>query len=145
MKRKINGLSTALNKGPAVFKHEQIQEALFQIQDTFERCLMPFILLEGIAKQLYEGEQFELKEITLGVKENEWSEQGRGIFRMLRPEADINPDCASLVLNGVPISICIIHRNYKFFQNLDFKWYMATEFYIPNPFPLYWKSRFLIK
>jgi hypothetical protein len=143
--RKINGLNSTLNKGPATFKHEQVDKALLEIQDTLERCLIPFILLEGAAKQLYEGIPFELKELSLGIKEKEFTQSGKGIFKILRPDAEISNDNIALTVNGVPTVIWIIHRNYKFFEHPDFKWYARTEFFIPNPFGLYWKSRFLIR
>jgi len=116
-----------------------------EVQDTLERCLVPFFLLEGIAKQMVENLPFELKELSIGVKESEWSKSGKSIFKMLRPEAEVTKDYASFKVGEVPVVIWIIHRNYKFFEHPDFKWFRATEFYLPNPFALYWKSRFFIK
>jgi len=138
-------LNKTLNQGPSTFKHDQITQALLDIEDTFDRALMPFILLEGIAKQIYEEQPLELKEITIGVKEKDWTRYGSTTFKMLKPDAEFSNDNVYLSIQGVPTMIWIIHRKYKFFDNPDFKWFGRTQFYIPNPFPLYWKSRFFIK
>lgn len=143
--RKINGLNKTLNQGPATFKHDQVSQALLDIQDTLERAMTPFVLLEGVAKQLYEEQPFELKEITIGIKEKDWTRYGSTTFKMLRPEAEFSNDSVYLSTSGVPVIIWIIHKNYKFFDHPDFKWFARTEFYIPNPFANYWKARFLIK
>lgn len=143
--QKIRGLNTTLNRGAGVFGHDKIDNALLAVQDSCSRCVMPFMLLEGIAKQMRENVPFKLKEITLGVKEKDFTKFAKSIFTMLHPEAEVTPDYIFLRVDGVPVIIWIIHRKYKFFERPDFLWYKRTEFLIPNPFDKYWKARFLIK
>lgn len=141
--RKINGLNGTQTSHR--FTHEQLHNALMDVEDALDRSLMPFILLEGIAKHIFEEKKnFELNEITLGIKEKHFTESGRSLFRMVRPQAEFSYENIYYEVGGVPVVIWIIHKNYKFFQNPDTRIYCLSQFSIPNPFMSYWKSRFLI-
>ncbi len=143
--RKINGLNGTLNR-EVPFTHEQVHDALMDVQDALERSLMPFILLEGAAKQLYENSSYlTLNEISVGVLEKEFTESGRSLLRMVRPKAEFTYENVTYDFKGVPVIIWIIHKNYKFFQNPDSRMYCLSEFRLPNPFMAYWRARFLIK
>lgn len=143
--RKINGLNGTLNKD-VPFTHEQLHNALMDVEDALDRALVPFILLEGAAKQIYEGAgSLELNEISVGVLERHMTQSGRSLFRMVRPKAEFTYENITYNSNGVPIIIWIIHKNYKFFQNPDSRIYCLSEFKLPNPFMAYWRARFLIK
>ena len=43
--------------------------------------------------------------------------------------------------NEVPVKLTIISHYYPFFMNPDVRYYMLTEFRIPNPFNAYWEER----
>jgi hypothetical protein len=142
--RKINGLNGTINKKPA-FDHDQITKALLSLEDTFERAIMPFMLLEGAAKQLHEELPFELTELSVGVLRKDWTQYGSATFMMCQPTAQWVKDNIEVMVEGVPTVVWIIQKHYKFFERPDFRWFNATEFFIPNPFDRYWSSRFIIR
>jgi len=143
--RKVAGLSGTKNE-KIILSHQQIEGALFYLEDLLERAQIPFILLEGLARQVHDGvPYFSLNEINVGVEEKYLKETGQGFLKIVAPELYIDDNVISFEKGGVPITIWIIHKKWKFFQNPDTKFYGITEFKLPNPFEKYWRSRFLIK
>lgn len=92
--------------------------------------------------------------IELGAEKKYFTQEVLSTLRTVAAGVDMNYGIKEFVMDDygctwqyyhVPISLQIIHRKYSFFQNLDFAWYKAEEYKVPNPFQTYWKSRFLIK
>lgn len=143
--KKLRGLNGTLNE-KVKFTHQQITDALYFLEDTMERAQIPFFLLEGIAKQVYdELPYFSLNQIDAGVSEKAVGETGKSFLKIVIPDIYINHNTISFFHNGVPIIIWIIYKKWKCLQNPDTKFYGVTSFKIPNPFKQYWKARFLIK
>jgi len=126
--------------------HQQIEEALYYLEDILERAQIPFILLEGIARLVHdEAPYFSLDQIDIGVEEKYLQETGQGFLHIVAPDLYIDNNVISFVKDGVPIVIWVIHKKWKFFQSPDTKFYGITSFKLPNPFNSYWRSRFLVK
>ena len=130
-----------------VLKHEEIHEALLYIQDVLERSQINFVLLDEIAKKIYEEElpQLDVREIDIGILRREWHDVGRSLFKMIVPEAEWHTNTISLKKGRVPIVMWIIDNHLDVFKNPDSRWYTVTEFKLPNPFNVYWNKRNMIK
>ena len=143
--KKLRGLNGTLNE-KGTFTHEQINNALFYLEEVMGKAQIPFFLLEGIAKQVYdESPYFSLNQVDAGVSEKAVGETGKSFLKIVVPNIYIDNNTISFSHGGVPIIVWIIHKKWKFFQNPDTKFYSVTSFHLPNPFKNYWKSRFLIK
>lgn len=142
--KKLRGLNGTLNESS--FPHQKIEEALFYLEDMFDRAGIPFILLEGLAKQVFDNAPyFSLNQIDVGVEDKYLQETGMRMLKIVRPDIYRDQNSISFEHNGVPIIIWIIRKKWKFFQRPDSRFYATTHFQLPNPFKSYWKSRFLIK
>lgn len=132
--------------GP-VFTHEELRGALFHVQDTLERCLVPFFVLGNTAKHIINDEEPLTgdSEVHVGVRKEELTREAMMTLKTLIPELSISEYQISYSYNNVPVVIDVIHRDYKFFEYPDRKFYFISEFLLPNPFEKYWSVRNLIK
>ena len=133
------------------YKSEELEKALFKVEDLFDRLQVPMFLLMQTAWDIHKGEKLnESDRVYVGIKKNNLTPFVLSTLKSLEQDG-ITPKLQQvnggyhLQENGVPIDIKIVQRNYKFLDNLQFKWYKATEYWLPNPFSVYWKVRHLIK
>ena len=128
------------------FSHDKSWAALLNAQDTLERCLIPFVLLEDTAEQVFKNKaNLELKEISVGVQRRHMTETGKEMLMTIVPDIIDAKVSMGYEHEGVPIVIWVIQRNYKFFQHPDSVFYGIENFFVPNPFESYWRARFLVK
>ena len=141
--RKVAGLTgTPKTK----LTHQQIESALYYLEDIFDRAQIPFILLEELARQVHdEVPSLSMSEVDVGIEEKYFKETGQGMLKIVAPELYMDNNVISLTKFGVPITIWVIHKQWKFFQSPDTKFYGVTSFKLPNPFNSYWRARFLVK
>ena len=119
--------------------------ALHDIEDLMDRMLCPFILLGTTAKSCIEMVDLTGDKIEVGVKAKQFTKEITESIKVYKPEAVWNDNGISYKVDGLPVYIKIIHRNYKFFEYLDQRVYQYGDYWIPNPFYKYWKARFLIQ
>ena len=138
---------TQTTSNPSIkYSHDKIQEALLQVDDYFERALIPYMLFDDIALQVYEDTpKFEVDEISCGVLRKNWTQSGSSIFRMYVPKLEYLKTSVNFTANGVPVIVWIIDNSYQFLENPDSRPYYTADFKLPNPFKDYWKARDLIK
>lgn len=129
------------------FSHEQLRNALFHVQDTMERCLVPFVVLGNTAKHVINDEEPLTgdTEVHIGVKKEEFTREVMMTLKSLIPELSTTEYQMSYSHYNVPVVIDVIHRDYKFLEHPDRKFYYISEFLLPNPFEKYWTARNLIK
>ena len=142
MGKKISGTS---GKPTKQYTHDELYAALLHLQDTMERCLLPFMLLDDTAEQVIHETPLDVPEISVGVQQKHLTRESKSTLKSLIPDlvdADVS---LGYTHNGVPVTIWVIQRRYKFFQCPDIRFYNITHFFVPNPFQSYWKARFLIK
>jgi len=143
--KKLRGLNGTMNE-KVPFTHEQLIQALYYLEDVMDRAQLPFFLLEGAAKQVYDDVPYlSLNQIDAGIQEKYVQESGKGLLKIVLPNVYIDQNTISFEYNKIPIVIWIIHKNWKFFKQPDTRFYGIVNLQIPNPFKNYWKSRFLIK
>lgn len=143
-KRKDSPQTSKLTTKPSkqYFDHEPLRDALFYVQDMFERSSIPFLVLGNTAKQLIEAEDPLLydTQITLGIRKHDMAPDNMKMFHELIPNAVFNTNkIFYLHTNGVPVHIFYLDR-LPYFDNPDVRFYYQTEFKIPNPFIKYWEE-----
>ena len=128
------------------FAHDQLINALYHLEDVMMRANIPFFLLEGAARQVYDDAPYlSLNQIDAGVQDKYMRETGKYLMKLALPGVYIDQNTISFEHNGVPIVIWIIKKHWKFFDNPDMVFYGVVNLKVPNPFERYWKSRFLTK
>lgn len=129
-----------------LFEQEQLNKALFYVEDLLQRCVCPFMLLDDIAKAVFENQVgFKLAEISLGIRKRYITRDVKSMMLSLHPDIDIQTHTIYIKHEDVPIVIWIIHNDLDVFKYPDFRFYSVTEFNLPNPFYEYWNKRDLIK
>lgn len=139
----INGLNGAAT---SPFSDIEIRNAIFAVHDAMNRASIPFILLDVLAKEMYDNlTSFIIDEVSIAVQKRHWTKSGASIFKMVVPSAIVTEDNVSWQVGKVPVVVWIVKKKYNFFERPDVRIFLQEEFNIPNPFPKYWKARFLLK
>ncbi len=139
--------------GNGQVKLEQLDLALRDIEDLLQRALCPFILLGQTAKDIVDGTGLTGKRIDIGVERKHMTKQVRGTLEFyLKDKVKDVGKSFDYEPSGVPkyktmprIYVKVIERKWKFLKNKDFKFYMNSEYQIPNPFKNYWKAKGLVR
>lgn len=133
-----------------ILNHEDVGFALRDLTDLVEKAMLPYILLGDAARQMKDGcDGFSGN--TLKVDKIEWA-----MF-----ERNLTPEVKSLFttwgfepwddkgfkyeIQGVPVFVRVITRNYKFFNLPDMVYYGPDMYKIANPFEKWWKARYIVK
>lgn len=131
------------------FNDEQLRKALFAFQDLMERLTCPFFPLGKIAEQVHAEGKLAGDGIYVGIKITEFTDQRKSMFQTLLTQWNIElketEKGYEFELEGVPIYLTIIKRNYKFFNNPEIRFFGVTEFLLPNPLNSYLKAQYLIQ
>ena len=129
------------------FKSIDLMRALYDIQDILERALCPFILLGDTARSIQDKEQLEGDGIYIGVIKKNVTKEAMSTMKFYlehSKQVDFTDNGFTYEWNGVPINVTFIKKHYEFFDRPDFRFYMASEYSIPNPLDAYWKVRHFI-
>lgn len=133
------------------FSDHDLMLALYDIQDILERAQCPYLLLKDTARSIIDKQRLEGDGIYIGVLKKDLNKTTMSTIKFylsgLRAvrTPDVREDGFDYVWNDVPVHVKFIERKYNFFKNPDFRFYMANNYSIPNPFENYWKARTLIK
>jgi hypothetical protein len=129
------------------FTQEQLREALFHVQDVFERAMCPFFVLGNTAKHIVSNEEEFVgdEDIHVGVRQAALTREVVGMMRSYIPDLVETKVQFSYFHNKIPIIIDIIHGDYEVFKNPDMRYYYISEFLIPNPWKQYWQQHEFIK
>lgn len=130
------------------FSDQELMRALYDIDDILGRALCPYLLLGQTAKSLTDGMTLSGDGIYIGVLKKYLTKSVLSTIKFYldhSKKVEIGEDGFEYEWGGVPVHVTFIKRNYKFFKYPDHKFYMASEYRIPNPFDVYWKARTLVK
>jgi hypothetical protein len=135
-----------MEKQAITISAQQLEDALFHVQEMCERAQIPFMLFGNTAKHVYRGEGLEGdEEVNIGVKKGELTDHQFRTLKQFIPHLEANQYQLSYTHNGVPVLIDVIHTEYKVFKEPDTKFFMYEFFKIPNPFEEYWQKRDFVK
>ena len=137
---------TSMNSNQLIKTHEDILEALLFTQETLDRCMVPFVVLDDTARAIMINEpMLALPEISIGIKKNDWTKSGGEMVKMFIPSLEDNKINMMFTHRGIPVIMWFIENEYQFLKNPDVCFYQISQFHVPNPFKDYWKARDLIK
>ena len=125
-----------------------IERALYDVEDLFQRTLVPFLLLGETARSIKNGEFVGGTAIEIGVKVGDLIPEAlRTINSFSNFDGGFNKTELGYeyVSHGFPVKITIINKHYKFLENPEFVFYGPAEYRIPNPFIDYWKVKQLVR
>src|SRR3990167_8250556 len=126
---------------------EQINKALFWVDDLLDRCQIPYVIVGDIAKQLYKNndasKQLNAHKIEILVKNGNINPMTKGLLKTFVPWIEFGKKIL-LEFEGVSIEIKVLKRKYQFIEYPDLRFYMSDEYKIPNQFDRYWKARFIL-
>lgn len=130
-----------------VYTHNQIHDALLFAQDLMERSsFYDFILLGDIAKAVRSTDipSFSMDKVEIGITRKQFTQSGSSMFYSVLLEYKIYPrqyeDRFEFEYKGVPIVFRLLDDSFAYAKRPDSRFYMMTEFKLPNPFDKYLES-----
>lgn len=122
---------------------EALNRALLDVDDIMGRALCPYLVLnetaDGVLKEHLYG-----NEINIGVEKRYVTKEVRSVFKTYA-KTEIGDHGFQYEFGGIPINVKFIKRKYNFFERPDTKFYLASEYRLPNPFDKYWKARHIVQ
>ena len=125
--------------------HDQLWSALRDIEDLLDRCMLPGFVMGETARCVVNDIPLEGEGVEIGLRKAEWSDQVKGMFKTLRPQMAVGEAGAFYLVGEVPVVVRIIASDYEFLKNMNKHAYQAGDYLVPNPFELYFESRFSIE
>ena len=135
------------------FNKDQLDMSLRDVEDVMGRALLTFVILGDTARDIVNETGLTGNKITVGVERKYLTKEALSTLKFYLK--DTLPDPIKDFVyepSGHPkyktmpkVFVKIIERRWKFLKAKDYKFYMATQYNIPNPFESYWKSRHLIR
>lgn len=127
------------------FTSAQLEEVLLFVEDTFDRAVMPFLVVGTTGKCVLEDRYLEGEGIELMVRSRDYSHFARETIKLLLPDAVMTDNQITFSYKGVPVTVTIVYKLYPFLKNPETRFYGIANFLLPNPFQEYWKVRALFK
>jgi len=128
-------------------EHEQLHNALLQVDDLFSRCVLHdiYLVLKNTARAVFDDTDLTGDGIDVGIEKRFLTKEVVSAINTILPGIELEDEGFEYSNEGVPIRVKFIQRPYYFFKNPEQKIYYAEEFQVANPFENYWKSRNLVK
>lgn len=117
------------------FTHDQLHDALYFIDDAFERSAILFFLVHKTAKQAINNQDLSGDKIEVGVRKLEWISGGKRILDNFISSYLVSEteDRAEYNYNGVPI-VVYIYPDDACITQCDRIVYEYDFFNLPNPY-----------
>lgn len=129
-----------------VFSVDELNQALFDFEDLMGRCLSPFFLLGDTAKDILDGFTLKGNKVEVGVETKYLTPEVLSTIKTYKGvDLDKNQGKWEYMFGEIPVEVKIISRKYKFFEFPNSVFYWGENYWTPNPFATYYKSRYLIK
>ena len=138
---------TKTGKTGKQFTNEELQAALFEAEDLMDQLLTPYFLLKETAQSVKFNNLLEGDGIDIGIRDKSLTQYVYDILWdkfKLAPEG-IKNGFEITSASGIPIRIKVYTRNYYFFKYPNVCVYNFGSYQLPNPWDIYWKTRFLIR
>lgn len=129
------------------FTHEQLRDALFNAEDIFDRAMATFYVLGETARHIVKNEEDLTgdSEVHLGVRKNQLTKETLVVLHDWIPDLEESEYQLNYVFQGVPVIIDIIHGDYEVLKNPNPLFYKVSQYFVPNPWTLYWNQHEYIK
>lgn len=128
---------------------KQLDLALMDVEDIFDRAACPFFLLGETATSALEGKLTGSK-LECGVLANELRPEVMSVLRAfvkseITRDSELTNDSIKYTFNDVPIEIKVIHEKYHFFEHPEGIVYNYGDYLVANPMKDYETWKDLIK
>lgn len=142
--------SKVINKEPKPsFPTEALEKALRDVEDLMDSCVLSpnYILLGDTALAVWEKRGLSGDGIDVGLPTRYATAETRSTIKttLANQGVEVGENGFTYLVDNVPVRVKLIHRKYRFFDHLDGVLYNFGDYQLPNPFELYWKSRFLVQ
>lgn len=127
-----------------LYNHEQLKEALFNLEEIMLRAMGKFVLLGKTAQKVYSDKPLIGDKIHAGMLRRHLTTQFKSILETLPifvEDLQIDDDLIAFKSKGVPVHIEVIDDDKGFLQNPDYRFYDILNLPVPNPFDKYWLER----
>ena len=143
---KQSGISTVPKGSTKEFSVDELNKALFDFEDVMERAMCPFLLLGQTAWDVKSGYMLRGDKVEVGIQIKYLTPEVLSVIKSYKnTDLDLHVKRWTYLVEGVPIIVSLIKRNYKFFKNPETKIYWGGDYKLPNSMVDYWKARFIIR
>ena len=141
----------------AQFNLEDLNAALRDLFDLFEKLAGTKCLLLGETARTVKAGQLAVSKIQAGIRELDLTRERKGTIyshladylrRGTSKTMVFEPEIERFIsydFKGIPIEIKIIQRNYSFFKNLNPIMYNFDYYALPNPLDKYLKAQYIVR
>lgn len=129
-KDKARNTSTLTSKS---YSYEQLLQALYGVQDLFERARAQFFLDRDTLVQVNNHLELDGDRVTVGVKRAELTEGAREVMQSYMPAHSWTDSDIQYIISNVPVHIKIYPNDIVELTNPETVVYAYETFNIPNP------------
>ena len=128
------------------YTEEELNLALREVEDLMDQLLTPYFVggLVGYClrkKMIIEGDG-----VDIWIRDKSITQYVEDILKGYNFDPQtLKNGFEYKASNSVPIRVKVYTRNYYFFKYPDHVVYNFGTYQLPNPFDIYWKTRFLIR
>lgn len=115
------------------FSYEQLLQALYGVQDLFERARAQFFLDRDTLVQVNNHLELDGDKITVGVKRAELTEGAIEVMQTYMPAHSWTDNEITYIINNVPVEIKIYSNDVLELTNPETIVYAYETFNVPNP------------
>ncbi len=129
-----------LKKTNGDFDTEKLLAALAFGDDLLDRAQIPYVVLGTIAYQMRNNLPLCGHKVVLGILQRYAIKECTSLLGIIDPKIETLTDGYKTTLEGVPIFIKIVPKDYPTLMNPDIVFYAFDCWRIPNPFDSYWNG-----
>ncbi len=119
-----------------------LAKSLADVEYLMECCLCPFFILEQTARDIVDDRPLSGSRVSIGILQRYLTKEVMSTLETKLKEKLIKEPYGYSYQDGeIKVKIIIIKGKFDFFKNPDFRYFMATQYNIPNPFEGYWKAK----
>jgi len=115
------------------YEPQQLLNALYWIWDVFDRCNVPFFLVNQTAKDVIAQRDLTGNKIEVGIKQTEWISGGRRLLDAFATPLSETEDSATYQFEGIPV-ILHVYKPSECIEQTDMVRYRYEQFKVPNPY-----------
>ena len=129
------------------FSSEQLNSALLELDDLFTRVGLVniYLLIGQTGRAVKDGADLSGDRLEVSIPAKTVTPEVKSNLKIYAPGLVETDKGFGFTVNGIPVDVRVIQRNYKFFQYPEPIIYKYEDYQLPNPFEGYWKSRHLVR
>ncbi len=121
------------------FSANDLEQALYSVEEVMERTQMEYVLTGETARQVRENLLLDVPAITVGIRRNIYL-GGMNLLKIVLPDITLTENGFETDYHGVPIEVKVYEADYPAMKDPDIRFYGVTQFLLPNPWGPYWEA-----